>query len=383
MSREITKTLLLRNGNLDIILSGAQSRMPYADLPSWSPDWFSKPLLKSSVSAAENKTGRMSREQMLHCFEGRSGELKTSGIILGTVVKATSVLVAQPHTGGEIDSAMLAEQDLGMSSNAYYKSKADVICAVVGCLLGPRQLSSCCKHFGKGRFRKMHWDAYFLFAEYLRRWIVSKSRQDTSSDIAVFLGRWLRSNAEFKIRRKSLVSFLILPHFDLQSCVLFIVNLTGWCVSIVGVKRWAIEGIHYLLLGVPLVISTSFYIAYLLSCIRTSMREFDSELKKRLRRPRRLVLLDKGLIASTPGNVRLGDLVCFIEGCSSSVALRETRPRTSRFEVVGASNVGIRSQDRRHFLIFHDSEVCPYEKKLTKVKSTLYDSHEWRQLILV
>lgn len=129
---------------------------------------------------------------------------------------------------------------------------------------------------------------------------------------------------------------------------------------------------------IPLVVSSLIFTE---GCYRRN-KKVRFHMDKTLEASESLIVLDTGIIGMTSSDAVIGDIVCFVAGCSSLAVLRpQQEGQLSTYSVVGKCSMNLRSADsKKHHKVREDLQS---HRNFEEVISELEQDEESREYDLV
>ncbi|KAH6663897.1 heterokaryon incompatibility protein-domain-containing protein [Halenospora varia] len=380
----ITKALIQKTGCLDFILfnamngrSGKQER-----LPDWTPNWLSHDLPKDAYRLAEKPSGPGS---VLAPDElpVDSRILRVQGVVLGTVLDIASTFQLdlrsqlQLFSRDEMSQQVDAPLAPALAAPYYYHDEEDTIATLVDCLVG------------HGPRNTLAPSAVVLYA-LSRAWglyEVSYERHSDEARMQKALRKWTHAHAEMPLEGETLKDWLSVSIFwrtwiciGSSTFFLGVLHISMWifyigtCILLTNVLIntapesepdsgwyfWLVFLWAFVVLMGPLaVVMTAKACSDIGYMAESQLASFKNHLVEVFDSPRRVIVSDRGFLATTSSAAKPDDIICFLVGCSNAAILRRTKfddSLTPRYRVVGTIDVYLNNEDREKYKGFQFGE---------------------------
>ena len=411
---DISKALLRKKKYCEVVLINRllETGSNPGPLSLWISDEATKDVAESDYPLVNKQPDSMGELCMLETSRKISLFLQVEGVMIGTIVAATSILGSGDGsnsdriTSGSLEEMLLTDQST--QPNAYYVTSAEIAAAITSCLT---QRYACLKQ----RYADASWYQHHLRdGPRAAQWVETRTRYHDhfSTDtvlhaISLYLAecgceipgltrphhisrslecgddslvthgllvRWLEANASFlvqgmvlKDRIKQLSSGLLVLRrrllraslvFGLTMCLLIYIFIRYCILSPVFGVGWFI-----ILPLLILAIAAFFYreiILYHDYNVQVSHLgwKISSNMPFLLETPRRLIRSDKGAIGMACGATELGDKICLLAGRTSPIILRKVGDSDRlRYMVVGDIYVHMSQPDLELYNGFIDQQI--------------------------
>ncbi|KAH8652807.1 heterokaryon incompatibility protein-domain-containing protein [Tricladium varicosporioides] len=380
----ITKSLIQKTGCLDLILFNAMNGRSEAHeiLPDWTPNWLSHDLPKDAYHLAEKP---FRPESILAPDElpVDSRILRVQGVVLGTILDIASTFQLDLRTRLQLFSrdGMSQEIDAPLVSKpiapCYYHDEGETIATLVDCLVG---------HGLRDTSAPL---AIVLYALSTAWGLYGASYEKNSNEARIqkALRKWTYAHADMPMEGETLKYwFTVGMIWRSWICI----GSSTFLLSVLHISMWVFYiGACILLTGILVITAPKsdpgsgwyFWLAYFWAFIvlmgplavvitakacsdtgymaESQLASLKNHLVDVFDSPKRLVVSDRGFIATTSAAAIYDDIMCFLVGCSNAVIMRKTKPDSDsppQYRVVGTIDVYLNHEDREKYKGFHFGE---------------------------
>lgn len=408
---DISRSLLRKKNYLEVVLINRLLEIEGnpAPLPSWIQNGVTTDITENSYALVNKRLASWGKLCILDMIGEISYLFQAQGVIIGTIVAATSIIGSGGNNSDEspsgiFEGVLLADQST--EPTAYYASNAEIVAALFSCLTEREDLTSgrrrhilakqSDRESGFSYHMRAHivWHAVCLYLAGcdIPRWsrlclplnccYLSRRKRtrvpeclESGKDNLVTHGllvQWFEANANFLVQGRVLKDWakrwsfgtLVLRWIDSVGCLIFVWGIP--CLVLVFSILYQDQVVHTsedTLIGIliPLSFLSSFQIVAL-SLYRGKvfrlLHKIWANMPHILKKPKKLVRSDKGAIGMACVAAEPGDKICLLAGRTTPLVLREVGSGDRvRYVVVGDIYVYMSGSDRKLYNGFIDQQT--------------------------
>ncbi|KAI1735184.1 heterokaryon incompatibility protein-domain-containing protein [Xylaria scruposa] len=407
VARDLTRSLIRRNGCFGVIVADQSKRYRPDDLPTWVPNWLSGDLPNDRYFAGctrpsfnlerddemGTKMPLLSQRFRQRCLDGHPNTLVMEGLVLGTIYRMTSIINARSdwqmfnsEINGSCDSSVL-----------YYCGHDGLLTALLNCILTQEEdwwHLQTVRYLGFTNpfFRGRKWSNRFkilFFNDVIKQ--APGCGESLGAAREIYL-EWFYHNAHLLLDGKPLAKWFDQTVFMRWMLLLIEIN-EAWVAG-----SFVLSILLTCSLTFPLILSElalrGFHPWGRASRDRLMERKtVSSSMLFTSQRPVRLLVCDTGMLGMGSQHARVGDQICLLAGCATPVIVRrkrETTPwidsRRPAYEVVCSATICLSEKDDKRLSLFIDPQPSKIENGTSWYESEiseLRDSSDWQEFVLI
>jgi hypothetical protein len=380
----INKEIMRKTSSLDLILlnsSGGYEKEH--SMPGWSPNWLSPNLPSYAYSLAGRKAGR--RQVVL--FDDLpidSGILRVRGVVVSKIAQITSPVEQDLEVPSRDDAGFQLGSNADSSVSSYYTGYRNEHRALFECLTStpvPSKdvtsentllaLSTALGRAGRASRQNLDYDQRIINA-WIEKYANFPIRNTTLKDclrVDYFTRLCVRI-----YRSWFLTMLCILIYYTIDGLLLFYISAAASQTSSKAGRSPDVSGLHKLAIIIFAIMTMGTFIilaiyssyAEEMNWVQDSLPRFRKQIKEFIDLKQRLLVSKSGFLGRTnAAEARSGDLICFLDGCSSAVILRkvqevledENEDRPKRYKIIGSARLQLSVKDWKKYRKYCNSQV--------------------------